>query len=229
MFKRFFLIILAVLLAGGFYLVRYQLPDQHDPFAPLLIDDPPGLATSFKLRRIENSPRLCFKTLRNSDLVYEHLHDQETGEQCGFFNAVRLQQSGISYGGNISLTCPAMVALAIWERHELQPLANKLFDQDIIRVRHFGTYACRNINNASRGRRSEHAIANAIDIAGFVLADGTEVNIQKDWNAGDDKADFLRRLHEKSCRYFSAVLGPEYNAQHHNHFHMDMGFFQICR
>lgn len=229
MLKRLFLIILVVVIAGGFYLVRYHLPDQHDPFAPLLIDSPPGLATSFKLKRIENSPKMCFETLRQSNLKYERLSDQETGENCGFFNAVRLQQSSISYGGNISLTCPAMVALAMWEQHELQPLANEIFGQDVIRVRHFGTYACRNINNSRSGRRSEHAVANAIDIAGFVLADGSEVSVLKDWDQASDKSNFLQALHGSACRYFSTVLGPEYNTLHHNHFHMDMGFFQICR
>jgi len=32
-----------------------------------------------------------------------------------------------------------------------------------------------------------------------------------------------------SWRLFQTVLGPDYNAAHANHFHMDMGSFRICR
>ncbi len=229
MHKRLMIFGLLLLIAAGFYVVRYQLPDQHDPFAPLSIAEPPGLATSFKLRRINNSPRLCLKTLYNSDLKYQPLVDRETGKNCGFFDAVKLQQSTVSYGGDISLTCPALVALAIWERHELRPLARRMFGQDISQVRHFGSYACRNINNASKGRRSEHALANAIDIAGFVLADGTDISIQHHWNKNSTESRFLHALQGSACRYFSTVLGPDYNSLHHDHLHLDMGFYQLCR
>ncbi len=229
MVKRLLIAGLLVLFAAGYYVVRYQLPDRHDPFAPLLIEQPPGLATALKLKRIKTNSELCFSVLSNSDLRYVPLTDRETGAGCGLFNAVSLQQSGISYGGDINLTCPALVALAIWERHTLQPLAQASFDQEIIRVRHFGTYACRNVNNARSGRRSQHALANAIDIAGFVLADGAEINIAKDWRKDSAKARFLQTLHAQSCNYFSAVLGPDYNAQHYNHFHMDLGPYSICR
>ncbi len=169
------------------------------------------------------------KALYNSDLQYQPLADRNTGKNCGFYNAVKLQQSTVAYTGEITLSCPAMVALAIWERHELQPLAQKIFGQKVKQVRHFGTYACRNINNVGNGRRSQHATANAIDIAGFVLTDGTDISIQHDWQSDSDKSRFLHALKDSACEYFSTVLGPDYNSLHHDHFHMDMGFFEICK
>lgn len=33
---------------------------------------------------------------------------------------------------------------------------------------------------------------------------------------------FLRRLHSSACGIFSTVLGPEANAAHHDHFHLDL-------
>jgi len=227
--KRLTLISVLTLLMLSLYLVHHYLPSRHHPFKPLSIDEPPGLAIAFQLQRIKKNPKLCFTTLRNSKLVYQRLHDRQTGKNCGFSNAVLLQQSEVSYGGDISLSCPALVSLAIWEQHELQPLAQQLFGQNITQIQHYGTYACRNINNASSGQRSQHAYANAIDISGFVLADGRRITVQHDWQLNNDKGKFLRSLHRQACRYFSTVLGPNYNALHHDHLHMDMGFYQTCR
>ena len=36
------------------------------------------------------------------------------------------------------------------------------------------------------------------------------------------KTDFLRAAHDSACRIFGTVLGPEANAAHRNHFHLDM-------
>ena len=42
-------------------------------------------------------------------------------------------------------------------------------------------YQCRRRNRASVGKLSEHAFANALDIAGFELADGRKVTVGGDW------------------------------------------------
>jgi hypothetical protein len=36
------------------------------------------------------------------------------------------------------------------------------------------------------------------------------------------KTDFLRAAHDSACHTFGTVLGPEANAAHRNHFHVDM-------
>ena len=36
------------------------------------------------------------------------------------------------------------------------------------------------------------------------------------------RTDFLRAAHDAACRIFGTVLGPEANAAHRNHFHLDM-------
>jgi len=36
------------------------------------------------------------------------------------------------------------------------------------------------------------------------------------------EAAFLRRLHAGACQRFTTVLGPDANAEHHNHFHLDL-------
>ncbi len=94
---------------------------------------------------------------------------------------------------------------------------------------HLGTYACRNINHRERGRRSEHATANAIDISGFVLADGKQITLREDWNRNSRHQIFLRAVRDGACNFFDVVLSPDYNAALHDHFYLDMGRFRACR
>ena len=213
---------------AGYKLTVDLLPNHLNPFKPLNIADKPSFVTKTKINQLKNHPKACYTVLDNSDLIVQKLDDQITGENCAYKNVAMLERSTISYGGNIILKCPALVALAIWERHDLQPLAIKMFNQKIIRVRHYGTYACRNVNNAKQGRRSQHAYANAIDIAGFVLADGTEISVLNDWGETTAKGDFLQAVKQAACGKFSTVLGPDYNTAHHNHFHFDHGGGSIC-
>ena len=213
----------------AFQLVKKYVPDNINPLKPLRIEHAPSFVLKTKINHLKNNPDACFAVLESSDLTFERVADKTTGDNCAFRNVVRLIQSDISYGGDIILKCPALVALAIWERHDLQPLAIETFGQKIIRIRHYGTYACRNINNAKQGRRSQHAYANAIDIAGFVMADGSEISVLDDWGQATQKGQFLKTVHQLACDKFTTVLGPDYNNTHHNHFHFDQGGWSLCR
>lgn len=222
---------LLLLVVGGllYFTLMRLLPDQVNPMKPLHLDQPPGFLTKTKINRLKGNGEACFAVLENSDIVYQRVADKSTGEQCGFKSVAMLIKSNISYGGDIVLKCPALVALMIWERHDLQPLARQMFKQSIGRIRHYGTYACRNINNSKQGRRSQHAHANAIDIAGFVLADGQEISVLNDWGKATEKGEFLKKVHRLACDKFSTVLGPDYNNAHRNHFHFDQGGWSLCR
>jgi hypothetical protein len=102
------------------------------------------------------------------------------------------------------------------------------FGSTVSRVQHVGTYNCRNVYHREQGRRSQHATANAIDIAGFTLANGREVRLLRDWKAEGAPGAFLREVRDGACRYFGAVLGPDYNAAHRDHFHLDKGLWSRC-
>jgi hypothetical protein len=103
-------------------------------------------------------------------------------------------------------------------------------EQPVGRIVHLGAYACRNVNNRAEGLRSEHATANAIDIAGFVLADGRQITVKDDWSGSSPKrAAFLREIRDGGCGIFDVVLSPDYNVAHHDHLHFDMGTYRTCR
>jgi hypothetical protein len=42
-------------------------------------------------------------------------------------------------------------------------------------------------------------------------------------------AGFLHQVHDDACSVFHVVLGPDYNAVHSTHFHLDMGPSRACR
>lgn len=206
-----------------------RLPDRWNPWAPIDLADPPNFLTGFKLQRLQDEPRLCRAILAGSDFRFTPVADRVTGAGCGFRNAVQLNGTGIAYGGSFVTSCPLAVGLALFERHALQPAARESFGEPVVAIDQLGSYACRNVNNRADGRRSQHATANAIDIAGFRLAGGTTISIDRHWNSGDARAAFLRRAHDGACGIFTVVLGPDYNAAHQNHWHFDLGGFGLCR
>ena len=76
---------------------------------------------------------------------------------------------------------------------------------------------------------SQHATANAFDIAGFELADGRAVNLLSHWDGKGPEAQFLREVRDGLCEWFNVTLSPDYNALHADHFHVDMGPYLSCR
>lgn len=132
-----------------------------------------------------------------------------------------------------TVTCPVAVALAVWQTQSVQPAAQRHLGTSVRTPTHFGSYSCRRINGRGEGAFSQHATANAIDIAGFTLRNGSRVTVVRDWT-GDDpaRAAFLRDVRDGACRLFGTTLSPDYNAAHRDHLHLDMGGwggFGACR
>lgn len=243
-----------LLLAALACLVWYALhsgaiviADRWKPWTPLRIADEPNVLTRWKLMRATGDDGLCQAVLAGAEMSYTRLPDRQTGPGCGFRNAVRITRTTAMVGDAFSLSCRAALSLAMWERHVLQPEAQRVFGQSVTGIEHFGSYACRNIYSREGASRSRHATADALDVAGFTLGDGRRIRIVRDWgpperrdrpatgsaggNAADirDAAYFLRSLHRGACRYFDSALGPDYNAAHADHFHLDRGGYRACR
>jgi hypothetical protein len=216
----------------GFALVSLGIivvPPAYVPWTPLNTRDAPNFLTRYKLTRLERDPAECAFVLRQADIAYTPIPDQVTGEGCGFANAVRVSRPGAASTDGFIAACPLAAALSLFDHHVVQPSARRHFGQSVSRVLHAGSYACRNINHRVGGRRSEHATANALDVTGFVLSDGTRVTVLQDWRDGARKGAFLRDLRAGACRFFDVVLSPDFNEAHRDHFHLDMGRFRACR
>lgn len=242
--RHWMLLLLSSLVAAagyGLYSGRLLIPDRFNPWAPLDVMAPPNWWTGYKLSKARNHPALCLSALAQTGMQYDLLPDRVTGPGCGFDNAVRLRAAGVRLGAPLALSCPMALSFFMWERHALQPAALRHFGQPVVAIEHLGSYACRNINLGEGAApdtstsRSRHATANALDIAGLTLANGQRISIAKDWHSGgtapasNEKARLLADVHNGACQLFSGVLGPDYNAVHRDHFHLETGGYRMCR
>lgn len=223
------ILLLVPMLGAGGYLAGWWKPSPAwDPLAPLDIRAEPNPVTRLKILRLNARPSLCQAALDASEVRLVRVADQPSDRGCPLRDAVRLRgQSAALAPSAPMVTCPLAVAWLMFERHSLQPAARAQFGEPVARVRHLGSYACRNVYGRAQGRRSRHATADALDIAAFTLAGGREIALPGDWGHGPPGA-FLRALRDGACRWFSAVLGPEHNAAHRDHFHLERGSWRRC-
>jgi hypothetical protein len=155
---------------------------------------------------------------------------------CGIDRPLKVaaMESGtVGIGPVATLGCPITAAVEGWLNEAVQPAAMAWFGVPI--TEQISAYSCRPRNNEAGERLSEHAFGNAIDVAGFQLADGRTVTVKKDWSLGDDAArSFLREIFAAACERFKTVLGPGVR-YHGDHFHLDLahhneaGTSRYCR
>lgn len=148
------------------------LPAEWNPWAPLDVRVKPNLLTRFKLMRLRDNPQLCDQVLSNSGLRVTRQRDGNPDTACPLSNTLRVQGGEVALSSSFLASCPLAVAFALFERHALQPAAQATYGQAVVRFDHLGSFACRNMYSRENGARSQHATANALDIAGFRLADG---------------------------------------------------------
>lgn len=144
-------------------------------------------------------------------------------------------------GGRVSmrptalLRCPMIPQVDRWVAEVVEPAARHHIGVPLTELKVAASYACRAMNHVSGARLSEHGYANALDISVFTFADGSAISVKNGWYGSTRERAFLREVHDGTCRYFTTVLGPEYDANHRDHFHMDLarhgsdGLKGICK
>lgn len=174
--------------------------------------------------------RQCLADLSKAGVSFQSLPDRTYAGGCSTVGTVKLVKIGIPTANLGAMRCRLAERFVAWTEDALQKAAAAWLDSSVARIESFGTYACRPINNQSGNRLSEHGSADAVDIGGFVLANGRRIMVKTHWNGPDENArNFLRAVHKAACRRFSVVLGPNANALHHDHLHFDMGRGPYCR
>jgi hypothetical protein len=143
--------------------------------------------------------------------------------------------SRIAFARTETLACPMIPALTRWLNEEVQPAALANFGSPIVEMKTAGAYNCRKRNHARSGRWSEHAFANALDVTGFVLADGRKTTLRSGWRGSPDEQSFWRDIAYGGCRQFNTVLGPGSDGKHEDHLHLDLArhsskrAIRVCR
>lgn len=183
----------------------------------------------------------CEKMLSGLDLIWRP--DEPIGEPggCGTPAPIAIAEvAQIRIDPPATVNCDFAVALNAWFTQSVQPQARKQVGASVIGVRNASSYACRRRNNAKSGKLSEHARANALDIAAFdfsrtaqvTVAGGSSGLLQKIGLSA--KGNFMKALRKSACGYFNTVLGPSADRHHGDHFHLDLmklrpGRFKMCR
>ena len=229
-FTAFLGFCLTVLLGIVLVVIVVDPPPQNVPWGRLDVREPPGFFTSFKLAGFNGNLAECTAALSEDGIEFRTLPDKQGGQDfCTLENRVVLDKSAYAYSATVRGTCGLVAGLAVWEREVVKRAAEEHLDSPVERIEQFGLYSCRRVNGSPNGRPSQHATANAIDIQGFRLENGRTITLLRDWGDDTPEGRFLADVRDGSCDIFRSVLGPDYNALHRDHFHLDLGRFSICR
>ena len=197
---------------------------QDLPWTPLDLANPIGAFTGRKITALTGDFPRCRALLDRAGVRYTTLPEKRDG-QCGYVDGVHFEPGGaraIEYlPRDLGVSCPVAAALSVWEWEVVQPAAEQMFGQRVASIDHYGSYNCRRFYGRATGGWSEHATADAIDVAGFTLSDGRHIGVLKDWHSTGDNGVFLRRVRNGACKLFATTLSPDYNIEHRDHLHLD--------
>lgn len=136
---------------------------------------------------------------------------------CGVEAPVRVTSvSGVRLSQPATLDCGTAVALRTWVDRALQPRYSR---SKVVQLQVAAHYICRSRNNQRGAKISEHGRGKAIDISGFVLANGREVSVRNDWRGSGGAP--LRKAYKGACGIFGTTLGPGSDGFHEDHMHFD--------
>jgi hypothetical protein len=157
---------------------------------------------------------------------------------CGMdypFKVSAFNNGAVGLKSKVTLACPIIPRIDTWLDEIVKPAAEMYFGVPLADIK-AGSYSCRPRNNQRGAKLSEHSFGNALDVMGFVLADGREISVEKGWRGRDPaEQEFLRETFVGACRYFTTVLGPGSDAFHYDHLHLDLarhdprGQRRICK
>jgi hypothetical protein len=169
------------------------------------------------------SPEVCLAQLNQFNVKFAKEEPPEG--PCPIHDSVRVSAVGVPLSRPALMSCDLALKLEKFTREVVAPEAQAHLHQGMREIVHFGTWSCR---GRPGGEWSEHARGNAIDVAGFKLADGSVVSVARDWGPPGPKRDFLRAVARGACGLFSMVLTPKTNSEHQNHIHLDIGPYHGC-
>lgn len=170
----------------------------------------------------------CLADLGSYGLRFEPQAAWRDERGCGIEWPVKLPRGTIAWNRPGTLDCRMAATMARFEQQAVQPIALKHFGLQVNRIHHAGTYVCRGERNGTRGRLSQHASGNAIDLWGFELTDGSVVSVSRHWRDQGPKGAFLHEVSRESCRFFNVVLTPNRDKDHWDHLHLDIGPYSLC-
>ena len=208
-------------------------PDRQQIFAPPMeafaADPEPATATP-----IPQEPSACRLRVADQIAVIEPLLSFAGPGDCYATDVVKLEaiilpdKSRVAVTPPATLRCPMAEAVANWVREDVVA-ATAALGTTLRALDNYASYDCRGRNRAAGARMSEHGLANAIDIRGMAMTNGsfagfTERTFSK---------DFREAIRKSVCARFTTVLGPGSDGHHETHIHLDLaerrGGYRLCQ
>ncbi len=168
-------------------------------------------------------PSACRLALTDSIAIAPSIPPIQGPGACGGEDLVRLEAIVVSPAQRVALKPPATLrctmatAIANWVREDAAPLAAKL-GSSLAEVDNFDSYECRGRNRVVGAKLSEHGRANALDVRGLRLANGTMLGLTDRHLARETRETVLASV----CARFMTVLGPGSDWYHEDHIHLDL-------
>ncbi|WOH64842.1 extensin family protein [Bradyrhizobium sp. BWA-3-5] len=179
-------------------------------------------------------PSACRLALTDDIAIAPSIPDIRGANGCGGEDLVRLEAVVLPDKRRVSvkpaaiLRCTMASAIAGWIRSDIAPLAQRLGGA-VAELDNFDSFECRGRNRIVGAKLSEHGRANALDVRGFKLADGTLISLTDRTVPRQLRETVLHSV----CARFSTVLGPSSDWYHEDHIHLDLmerrGNYRICQ
>lgn len=164
------------------------LPDRKPSPPPLHPRN--AAAAAWTPAAIAQAQATCQRLLGNLNVSYSAREPIREG-RCGAPYPVLVNALGAEPSVRIDppaiLTCAMAADLSRWLDETVQPAARQLLKAPIVRLRNAASYVCRNRYDDPEARLSEHARANAIDIAAFITEDGQTVTLSDYWQTESEQ------------------------------------------
>ena len=135
-------------------------------------------------KKIDAAKAKCKELLTGDPLDYEQLQPIKEGI-CGAPAPVMLRAVGtdpkVVINPPATITCPMADVLGEWLERTVQPEAKKVFGSPVVKIQNATSYSCRNRYGGATTPLSEHALANALDVSEFILANGVRITVLDNW------------------------------------------------
>jgi len=133
---------------------------------------------------ISSARNQCAMMLAGTGAVYKLLDPIREG-RCGAPAPVELSAIGnvtpVKIHPPAKVTCALAATLSAWVDFYVQPTAMKHLGNQVTQIRNVASYVCRNRYGSSKKPLSEHALANALDMAAFKTQSGAWITVLDHW------------------------------------------------
>jgi hypothetical protein len=197
----------------------------------------PSVSGSWSAKAVTSAQADCTRLLAGLDIAAKPVPPIGSADSCGAPAPVEVTAiAGVKLAPAATLTCPMVAALHHWVTGTLQPLAQSMLATRVTTIANTSSYVCRSRNHIAGAKISEHARANALDMASFTYARADLPAGWAQWLGADGKPvpeSFIERARLGACSDFATVLGPGADQYHGDHFHLDVlarkNGYRICQ